>query len=362
MRNINYFFVLALLSAFTSMAQVGIGTTAPQAFLDITSTNSGLLIPRGGLNSLTDTATFTNPQGGGPVVSTLIFNDGSGTPGVGTTGFYYWDGAIWVMLTTKPSSDWTIIGNDGTDANANFIGTSDGVDFVTRTNNIERMRIDTAGAIGINNNNPQEQLHIGGTTGTIRIDALNTVNNTNNNGTDLSPVAADADGNLVLADNPFLNNIIVDATDDDTFLSTPIFIEDTNGDFVSGVLHTETIVLTQTTLVEVIFWTGVSISEFNETPSDDRKPRLFGASVYHVGTGDEIVYSASSYTNGIDHFNEGGTVTNGYFTVNGSGYIELGAGSHSFQLLGYASGGQDGEGVYAEYGNGGSRFQIILHN
>jgi hypothetical protein len=61
------------------------------------------------------------------------------------------------------------------------------------------------GQVGVNTTNPQEELHVGGATSTIRVDGLNTPNNINNLGTASStPVYVDADGDLVLgtlADN-----------------------------------------------------------------------------------------------------------------------------------------------------------------
>ena len=152
--------MVAVLSTFTTIAQVGIGTTTPEAYLDITSTTGGLLIPRGGLTSLTDVTTFTNPQGGGPVESTLVYNDGTG--GVATEGFYYWDTTQWVMLTTRPSTDWTIEGNTGTSPATNFIGTIDAQDFVVRTNNTEHVRVTSGGNVGIGENNPQATFEVAG--------------------------------------------------------------------------------------------------------------------------------------------------------------------------------------------------------
>ena len=234
--------------------------------------------------------------------------------------------------------------------------------WLLKTTNSERLRVKDNGNIGLAQNDPQTTVHIGGNTSVIRVDALNSTNDINNNGVDLAPVAADANGNLVLAGNTFLNSLEADVTDADTFLSTPVTVTSADGTFTTGVLHNQTITLTQRTLVEIVFWTGCNVGEADGSPADDRKPRLFGASVYHTGTGSEIIYSASSYTVGIDHETEGGIVTSGFFTVNGNGYIELPAGVHTFQLIGYASGGEGGEGVEVSYGNGGSRFQIINHN
>ena len=61
------------------------------------------------------------------------------------------------------------------------------------------------GQVGVNTTNPQEELHVGGSNSTIRVDGLNTPNNINNLGAASStPVYVDADGDLVLgtlADN-----------------------------------------------------------------------------------------------------------------------------------------------------------------
>ncbi|NQY29057.1 MAG: hypothetical protein HRT69_06255 [Flavobacteriaceae bacterium] len=138
---------LFFMAAIAMQAQVGIGNTSPNAGLDISSTTTGLLIPRVALTSLAVQAPVLNPQGGAIPTSTLIYHDGSNAI---TAGFYYWDGAQWVLLTTGESSDWTITGNTGTTPATNFIGTIDAVDFITRTNNLERMRVRSDGRVLVN--------------------------------------------------------------------------------------------------------------------------------------------------------------------------------------------------------------------
>ncbi|PVW14302.1 hypothetical protein [Marixanthomonas spongiae] len=65
--------------------------------MDVTSSDSGILIPRVALSSDTDVTTVTNPNGGGaPVVSTLVYNDG--TSGLTPAGFYFWNGSSWSKL------------------------------------------------------------------------------------------------------------------------------------------------------------------------------------------------------------------------------------------------------------------------
>lgn len=197
MGKMNYFFVAVLVYLFAtniSTAQVGIGTTTPEAHLDLSSTSAGLLIPRGALTSLVDVTTFTNPQGGGPVESTLIYNDGTG--GVATPGFYYWDGTEWVMLTTKPSSDWTVLGNTGTNPTTNFVGTRDANALAFRTNNTEHVRIATDGKVGIGETNP--------TNGTLEVKGNLVIGDTYTGGNGVAqPGGLTIEGRTIMGDDDF---------------------------------------------------------------------------------------------------------------------------------------------------------------
>lgn len=126
--------IILILSANSLLAQVGIGTTTPDASasLDITSTNSGLLIPRISLTATTDTTTINGTE----AESLLIYN--TNTVNDVTPGFYYWNGSRWVRFNTDA---WSTNGNAGTNANINFLGTTDTQDLAIRTNNTEVLRI-----------------------------------------------------------------------------------------------------------------------------------------------------------------------------------------------------------------------------
>ncbi|MEN9999270.1 MAG: hypothetical protein RI922_2260 [Bacteroidota bacterium] len=145
MRKIITTTILTALASSNVFAQnVGIGTSTPNASskLEISSTNSGLLIPRVAL-----TATNVASPVTAPVASLLVYNTASVSDV--TPGYYFWTGTAWSRLLNSASVDWTIIGNAGTNAATNFIGTTDAVDFVTRTSNLERMRMTSAGNLGI---------------------------------------------------------------------------------------------------------------------------------------------------------------------------------------------------------------------
>lgn len=55
---------------------------------------------------------------------------------------------------------WSLVGNSGTSAGINFLGTTDAVDLVTKTNNTERMRITSSGNMGIGTSSPSASLEI----------------------------------------------------------------------------------------------------------------------------------------------------------------------------------------------------------
>lgn len=120
---VSLFFCLSI-----SWAQVGINTTAPSAQLDVRSSNQatpsntdGILIPK------VDTFPATNPtiaQQGMLVYLTT-------TVGINQPGYYYWDNptTTWISFGNN-NNNWRTVGNTGTNATTNFIGTTDNVDLV----------------------------------------------------------------------------------------------------------------------------------------------------------------------------------------------------------------------------------------
>ncbi|MDZ7936012.1 MAG: hypothetical protein U5M51_13815 [Emticicia sp.] len=141
-------FMSLLFCAFTSMAQsenVGIGTTKPDnsALLDLTSNSKGLLIPR---MTLAQRANIKSPATGLMVYQVDFF-----------TGFYFFDGLAWKGLyarntegaalsapepSTSATNAWNTSGNNGLNADINFLGTLDTTSLVFKVNNYRSGLID----------------------------------------------------------------------------------------------------------------------------------------------------------------------------------------------------------------------------
>ncbi len=127
----------------------GIGTLSPDpsALLDMTSISRGLLIPR-----MTHAQMYliASPAAGLLVYCTDFLSSSS------PSTFYYYTGTEWVPFT---SSAWLLLGNAGTSAGTNFVGTTDSVDLVFKTNAVEGMRLTAASNLGIGTSTPAARLN-----------------------------------------------------------------------------------------------------------------------------------------------------------------------------------------------------------
>lgn len=142
---------LLLLVNFYGFSQVGVGTTLPDATLDVVATNptgastnvDGILIPRvdrqraqSMTGTIASTMIFVNSIATGSAAGTAI--------NITSTGFYYYDGSVWQKIATGSSTDWALAGNGSTSPGTNFIGTTDAVDVRIKTGGNDRWNISDA--------------------------------------------------------------------------------------------------------------------------------------------------------------------------------------------------------------------------
>lgn len=147
-------FYVAFICATSVQAQnIGINVNgavpAASALLDIDASalpandKRGLLIPRIALTSRTTAAPVV-----GPAASLLIYNTATAgaAPNNVTPGYYYWSGAEWLRMFSGNDA-WSTLGNSGTVAATNFLGTRDNIGVQVRTNNVQRFEFNTAGQL-----------------------------------------------------------------------------------------------------------------------------------------------------------------------------------------------------------------------
>ncbi len=246
------------------------------------------------------------------------------------------------------------------------IATENSIQFRIDSNDV--FSIDPQGDIGINTSDALADFHIAGASSTVRFDFLNSTNNMLNNGIDPSLVMVDSNGELFLKEN--LDDFPINDTDQGTFFNTPITIQDPSGTLVATNAYSKTITLTKKTLIQIAFYTSVTISNYAGGPALDQKPRIYGSIVTHQQSGTDIIYNSSSHTNALIDVLNSGQINSGFYTVGGTGFITLDPGTHTFELDIFAGGGTPiitpltiAEGYRITFGNNGlSRFQIIYHN
>lgn len=152
--------------------------------------------------------------------------------------------------------------------------------------------------------------------------------------------------------------------EDSTFLDSPVYIDGLNGAASVGLLYTHQITLTKTTLVEVKVTISVEITRYNVASVVGGKPILYGMilTAGDLSTGIPVISDIKSFTSYGNANSVGGAVIGGYYTLQGTGYVNLPAGVHDLNLYVVGMGGGN-QGYTLFFSNDNdARFQIIYHN
>lgn len=154
-------FILFTVISTNIYSQIGVAVNTDgaspdaSAMLDVKATNKGLLIPR--LTSAQRVA-ITSPASG-----LLVYQTDN------SIGFWYYNGTVWHQLPSD-NEVWKTTGNGGMNSSSNFVGTTDNADLILRTNNLERIRVQSNGNVGIGTTLANTKLDVQGgslTVGTL---------------------------------------------------------------------------------------------------------------------------------------------------------------------------------------------------
>lgn len=238
--------------------------------------------------------------------------------------------------------------------------------------------------VGIGTANPQKELHVAGSTSTIRIEKLNSVNSSSlNDGTKLAPVYIDKDGELTLYPPNYLSGSSATGTVAplNFLLNIGNFIPD-GANYNGIVLNNDQTTTTasmqlisvpfnspQSALIEVKYGITVVISDKDlitmpaGSPLDDKSARTF-----------EVYFCIDLNSDGLDatelskqYGNKGQAVASstqgimGYPYMNAHGYANIPSGNHKLVFFAKTT---DGTNKYTSVGFGGDLdyLKIRLYN
>lgn len=213
--------------------------------------------------------------------------------------------------------------------------------------------------VGINTNDPQQALHIAGTTSTIRLDGLNAVNNASNSG--------DFDGNGNLSDNTFplyINedgdflldfNTLYISEDEDAIQTTttitlnPFTNSDGNG---AEEVFSFNVTTTRPTILEIKY--NISF-EVNSNAAGDEVEDYLSRRITNYFTVGGATYGIASknFTNRTPSFSFGNTGSNETYYNVGRGYVSLPAAqTYTIRFFGEVSSGDSYLATSVVFGSG----------
>ena len=229
--------------------------------------------------------------------------------------------------------------------------------------------------VGVDTSDPQQTLHIAGTTGTLRIESLNSTNNSYNGGdangdsdptNDTYPLYVNENGDFTLELNTLEGSEDFDAFDDTSLPTSSVELlqANTNGE-ITTLIKTYPITVGRASVLEVkyILSFDVYLDPAKNTITDNLARRI-GNYITVTGQTREYGPTMKCYTSGTANS------VNGTFYNNNTAYITLpSAGNYDISFYGIVSSGlRSGGGpggpsrqTYVEFATGNDFIFMRLH-
>lgn len=194
--------------------------------------------------------------------------------------------------------------------------------------------------VGIGTTNPQQELHVAGSSSTIRVDGLNSTNNSVNTGIRNQAVYVNANGDLILPATPAGAELLFSNND---FIATGQHVQTgTRGEGNNlQIYQTAPFTLTQDALIMVTYSISLTFNDrIGSGIISDGKPKV-AHNYFYVGDGTtpnfttSYGYSGQTYTNNVSF----GFVPTGFTYNQSTEFIFLTAGTHSLHFYGYVFSG-----------------------
>ncbi|MGB1268672.1 MAG: hypothetical protein ACPG45_02960 [Flavobacteriaceae bacterium] len=235
--------------------------------------------------------------------------------------------------------------------------------------------------VGIGTTDPQQELHVAGSTSTIRIESLNTVNEpVLNTGLKLAPAYVTPDGDITLTPPGYNTNGPGNSEPLNFLINIPNFVP--NGPYGDGTVVANDATITSSTeqivsvpfsspqnaLIEVRYVMTIDLSdEFLPQPSastfNDISARTVRCYFYIDYNSDGLDAAELSKVYGLHgeaytSFSQGSV---GYAFIHGVGYGSIPAGNHSLVFFGETADGTNKQ-TYVGFGGSSDYLKIRIYN
>ncbi len=229
--------------------------------------------------------------------------------------------------------------------------------------------------VGVNTTNPQQTLHLGSNTGTIRVDGLNSTNNDFNGGAagQTYPLYVDSNGDLTLRVSAFQNSDGSDAYTTAGINGTvAITAAQANDGYETVEITSYTFTVARTTTLEVKYSLSVEVFQDNLLTiiKDAHARNITNFFTLDTPTTDLLPttrrYAASSKC----YFNRNDIATNpaaapdaatGYIYNSGTTYIALPTGTHTLRFYGTVCSGTNNQNTYVRFAGGPDSIFLRLY-